>query len=158
MNSTTRFALLRMAKHRLLSSRNSITIAVLSTFLVTRERGEKLENKSLAQMEEKCWRLSSLHAEQGKKIENKSLAQMEENITTSSFYTISLLPQILLGALSSSTFTACDTRTVKNLEQTSTKNKLRSMYDVKWETPLGEGGFGAVFLGKEKKTGELLSR
>mmetsp|Transcript_21779 Transcript_21779/g.24453 ORF Transcript_21779/g.24453 Transcript_21779/m.24453 type:complete len:796 (+) Transcript_21779:148-2535(+) len=56
--------------------------------------------------------------------------------------------------------TACDysypiRRTEINMEECSTKKKLRSTYSVKWKVPLGEGGFGAVYLGKEKKTGEL---
>ena len=45
--------------------------------------------------------------------------------------------------------------TLRKMKESSNLKKLRHMYNVKWERPLGEGGFGAVFLGKEKKTGDL---
>lgn len=68
-------------------------------------------------------------------------------------------------------FTSCDyfnmfapqkskisrSRTEKLMQETSTTNKLRSMYDVQWQRPLGEGGFGTVYLGTEKSSGELVA-
>eukprot|EP00536_Pseudo-nitzschia_multiseries_P003353 jgi/Psemu1/185678/e_gw1.51.59.1 len=35
------------------------------------------------------------------------------------------------------------------------KKNLQNLYDVDWKSPLGEGGFGAVYLGQEKETGDL---
>jgi serine/threonine protein kinase len=43
------------------------------------------------------------------------------------------------------------------MKESATKQKLESKYDVRWDRPLGEGGFGAVYLGTEKKTGELVA-
>lgn len=47
--------------------------------------------------------------------------------------------------------------TVQLMENSSTKKSLRSVYNVKWKKPLGEGGFGTVYLGKHRKTGELVA-
>jgi serine/threonine protein kinase len=43
------------------------------------------------------------------------------------------------------------------MEESKTKVKLESKYKVEWKRPLGEGGFGTVFLGTDKKTGELVA-
>ena len=45
--------------------------------------------------------------------------------------------------------------TSRIMENATTKKKLRSKYKVQWKRILGEGGFGAVYLGKEKKSGEF---
>ena len=46
-------------------------------------------------------------------------------------------------------------RTLSQIELERTQKSLQKSYDVKWERPLGEGGFGAVYLGREKKSGDL---
>jgi hypothetical protein len=45
-------------------------------------------------------------------------------------------------------------RTIRTMEDTSTKATLKSKYDVKWGSPLGEGGFGAVYIAVDRKTKE----
>eukprot|EP00532_Pseudo-nitzschia_australis_P002407 CAMPEP_0168184690 /NCGR_PEP_ID=MMETSP0139_2-20121125/13383_1 /TAXON_ID=44445 /ORGANISM="Pseudo-nitzschia australis, Strain 10249 10 AB" /LENGTH=793 /DNA_ID=CAMNT_0008106347 /DNA_START=119 /DNA_END=2500 /DNA_ORIENTATION=+ len=46
-------------------------------------------------------------------------------------------------------------RTMSQIKLERAKHSLRDLYDIKWNRPLGEGGFGAVYLGQEKKTGDL---
>lgn len=46
-----------------------------------------------------------------------------------------------------------DTR--KKLREGMTEKKLTSVYKVDWNRPLGEGGFGEVYLGKDHKTGNF---
>jgi serine/threonine protein kinase/CRP-like cAMP-binding protein len=48
-------------------------------------------------------------------------------------------------------------RTEKLMQETSTTSKLQSLYDVQWSIPLGVGGFGTVYLGTEKSTGESVA-
>ena len=43
--------------------------------------------------------------------------------------------------------------TQRKMREEMAKRKLANMYDVEWNRPLGEGGFGAVYLGKCKHTG-----
>ena len=43
------------------------------------------------------------------------------------------------------------------MEKTATRETLRSKYDVNWESPLGEGSFGVVYLGIDKATGEKVA-
>jgi len=45
--------------------------------------------------------------------------------------------------------------TQRKLREEKAKKKLANMYNVEWNRPLGEGGFGAVFLGKDKSTGSF---
>jgi serine/threonine protein kinase len=40
------------------------------------------------------------------------------------------------------------------MEETKTRDKLESRYAVQWNRPLGEGGFGSVYLATDKITGE----
>jgi serine/threonine protein kinase len=47
--------------------------------------------------------------------------------------------------------------TIRRMQDTSTQATLRSKYDVQWNAPLGEGGFGAVYLAKDRKTKELVA-
>jgi serine/threonine protein kinase len=47
--------------------------------------------------------------------------------------------------------------TLRRMEDTSTKDTLKSKYDVQWRTPLGEGGFGAVYIATDRKTKEKVA-
>jgi serine/threonine protein kinase/Ca2+-binding EF-hand superfamily protein len=48
-------------------------------------------------------------------------------------------------------------RTIRRIEDSSTKATLKSRYDVQWKSPLGEGGFGAVYLATDRKTNERVA-
>ena len=48
-------------------------------------------------------------------------------------------------------------KTIRQMKDTSTKETLRSKYDVQRKTPLGEGGFGAVYLATDRNTKELVA-
>lgn len=127
MHSYTRFTSLMVKRRCLL--RNTVAVGGLfSALLVTREEETK--------------------------IENKTNIQMEQGVSPNEVITNALLPSDILGGV-----TACDfdsqAPTTRKMEESSTRKKLRSMYNVKWKRPLGEGGFGAVYLGREKKTGDL---
>jgi len=52
------------------------------------------------------------------------------------------------------TFTLRRHRTMEMLSETSTAATLRSRYDVDWDRPLGEGAYGAVYLGTDRETGQ----
>jgi predicted Ser/Thr protein kinase len=43
--------------------------------------------------------------------------------------------------------------TFARLHETAIKDTLQSKYAVNWKKPLGEGTFGTVYLGKDRKTG-----
>lgn len=43
----------------------------------------------------------------------------------------------------------------RKIRETSSEKKLGCVYNVEWTRPLGEGGFGAVYLCKDKRTGAL---
>mmetsp|Transcript_2796 Transcript_2796/g.5906 ORF Transcript_2796/g.5906 Transcript_2796/m.5906 type:complete len:476 (-) Transcript_2796:1485-2912(-) len=45
-------------------------------------------------------------------------------------------------------------QTIRWLDKTSSKATLESRYKVDWNNPLGEGGYGAVYLCTDRKTGE----
>lgn len=47
--------------------------------------------------------------------------------------------------------------TLRRFKDTSSSATLESKYDVQWENVLGEGGFGAVYLGKDRTTKELVA-
>ena len=49
------------------------------------------------------------------------------------------------------------TRTIRRIEDSSAKSTLKSRYDVQWRTPIGEGGFGAVYLATDRKTKERVA-
>jgi len=91
--------------------------------------------------------------------EKKSHLQIEQRTASSAVFTTDLFPYDLLRRV-----TACDvdsqasksnSSVSQHMHAESTKKELRSMYKVRWKRPLGEGGFGMVYLGKEKKTGDL---
>lgn len=81
------------------------------------------------------------------------------------------LPSLLsfAAAASSTMTTSCDffaakprqtirrRRTLKRMKDTKTRDKLEQKYTVQWNRPLGEGGFGSVYLGTDKRTGELVA-
>lgn len=48
-------------------------------------------------------------------------------------------------------------RTLKRMDENTTKESLESRYDVNWRAPLGEGSFGAVYLGTDRRTGEKVA-
>lgn len=48
-------------------------------------------------------------------------------------------------------------RTIERLDKTKNLDTLQSKYKVKWIRPLGEGTFGAVYLGRDRKTGEQVA-
>ena len=48
-------------------------------------------------------------------------------------------------------------KTIRRMKDTSTKETLRAKYNVRWKKPLGEGGFGTVYLGTDKSTKELVA-
>jgi hypothetical protein len=48
-------------------------------------------------------------------------------------------------------------RTLKRMDENTSKESLESRYDVNWRTPLGEGSFGAVYLGTDRRTGEKVA-
>jgi predicted Ser/Thr protein kinase len=48
-------------------------------------------------------------------------------------------------------------RTIKRLQETKTRERLENKYNVQWNRPLGEGGFGSVYLATDKKTGEMVA-
>ena len=43
----------------------------------------------------------------------------------------------------------------RKMREEMTEKKLAYLYNVEWNRPLGEGGFAAVYLGKDKITGSL---
>jgi serine/threonine protein kinase len=49
------------------------------------------------------------------------------------------------------------TETIQRMDNTSTKDSLRSRYKVNWRKPLGEGAFGAVFLATNRETGDKVA-
>lgn len=48
-------------------------------------------------------------------------------------------------------------RTLKRMDENTTKESLDSRYEVNWGNDLGEGSFGSVFLAKDRKTGEKVA-
>jgi len=48
-------------------------------------------------------------------------------------------------------------RTIRRIQDSSTKSTLKSRYDVQWKTPIGAGGFGSVYLATDRKTKELVA-
>jgi hypothetical protein len=48
-------------------------------------------------------------------------------------------------------------RTIQHMEDMSTKETLSSKYKVAFDQALGEGGFGAVYIGTDRKTGEQVA-
>lgn len=43
-------------------------------------------------------------------------------------------------------------RTIRRIEETCNKETLKARYHVNWKKPVGEGGFGAVYVGVDKKS------
>jgi serine/threonine protein kinase len=47
--------------------------------------------------------------------------------------------------------------TIQHMQETSSRMSLKLKYDVQWRNPLGEGGFGAVYLATDRKTKEKVA-
>lgn len=47
--------------------------------------------------------------------------------------------------------------TLRRMEEVRDKRKLQDVYHVRWDPPLGEGGFGAVFAAANKDTKKLVA-
>ena len=48
-------------------------------------------------------------------------------------------------------------RTLKQMDENSSKDSIDNRYHVDWDVPLGEGSFGAVYLAADKLTGEKVA-
>ena len=48
-------------------------------------------------------------------------------------------------------------RTIQRMNENATKATVRSKYDIQFHNPLGEGGFGAVYIGTNRKTQEKVA-
>ncbi|CAB9525992.1 MAP kinase-activated protein kinase 2 (Fragment) [Seminavis robusta] len=48
-------------------------------------------------------------------------------------------------------------RTLRRMDENSTKDSMDSRYDVDWDSPLGEGSFGAVYVATDRRTGEKVA-
>ena len=48
-------------------------------------------------------------------------------------------------------------QTLRKMDENSTKASLDSRYDIDWDKPIGEGSFGAVYVAKDRKTGEKVA-
>ena len=47
--------------------------------------------------------------------------------------------------------------TIVQYKNEVSQQSLRTLYKVNWKEPLGQGGFGAVYSAKDKKTGEIVA-
>lgn len=45
-------------------------------------------------------------------------------------------------------------QTLRKMDENSTKASLDSRYDINWDSPIGEGSFGAVYSAKDRQTGD----
>ncbi|MGK3733179.1 MAG: hypothetical protein ACI8RD_000420 [Bacillariaceae sp.] len=158
--NTKKFAVLMANKRSKYLLRDTIAIGgiVASALLITQEEEPKKKQEESKMIDENI-----LHSQ-------KIIEQGSSSMTSSSTSVVSkktadylFVPQydLLRGMFSSQLFsnvTACDSafkqpNTHIHMENAATKKKLRSKYHVQWKRILGEGGFGAVYLGKEKKSG-----
>lgn len=48
-------------------------------------------------------------------------------------------------------------QTVRKMEEDSSSERLENRYSIDWNTPLGEGSFGVVYLGVDRKSGERVA-
>jgi hypothetical protein len=167
--NTKKFALLMANKRYRYLLRDTIAIGGIfaSALLIAREEEQK-ESK----IDENKLLHSQRIMEQGS-ISMTSSTSTSTAVVSTKTADYLFVPQydLLRGMFSSPLFsnvTACDSafkpppnthiqghQTSKIMENAATKKKLRSKYNVKWKRILGEGGFGAVYLGKEKKSGEF---
>ena len=178
-NSTKKFALLMAnnKRHRYLL-RDTIAIGGIfasALLIATREVDEQKESSKID--ENKLLHSQQIVMEHSSSSSNSSVTSSTSIAVVSS---TKIAPDFLFvpqydlhrGMFSSpslfSNVTSCDFKptppnvhikrnqtTSRIMENATTKKKLRSKYKVQWKRILGEGGFGAVYLGKEKKSGEF---
>lgn len=99
-------------------------------------------------------RRSSLDEEEPKAVRNELL---QTNYPDSSILSL-LAPNMTQCEFLNSRFsTLIRSSTIRRMEDTSTKDTLKSKYDVQWRTPLGEGGFGAVYIATDRETKEKVA-
>ena len=48
-------------------------------------------------------------------------------------------------------------QTIIQYKNEVSKESLRTLYEVNWKKPLGQGGFGAVYSAKDRRTGEIVA-
>ena len=48
-------------------------------------------------------------------------------------------------------------QTLRKMDENSTKASLDSRYDIDWDSPIGEGSFGLVYVAKDRQTGEKVA-
>jgi hypothetical protein len=102
-----------------------------------------------------------------KEVENQETTTTRTSVTN---LTSMLAPfsQFLFSSISANTNrTSCAlfpmpsrlarSRTIQHMEDMSTKETLASKYKVAFDQALGEGGFGAVYIGTDRKTGEQVA-
>lgn len=99
-------------------------------------------------------RRNSLDEEEPKTVRNELFQRSDPDISIQSL----LAPNMTQCAFLSSRFSSLTrSSTHRRMEDTSTKDTLKSKYDVQWRTPLGEGGFGAVYIATDRKTKEKVA-
>ena len=178
-NSTKKFALLMAnnKRHRYLL-RDTIAIGGIfaSALLIATREVEKQKESSKID-ENKLLHSQQIIMEHSSSSSSSSVTSSTSTAVVSSTKIAPdhlFVPQydLLRGMFSSpslfSNVTSCDFKptppnvhikrnqtTSRIMENATTKKKLRSKYKVQWKRILGEGGFGAVYLGKEKKSGEF---
>ncbi|KAL3924966.1 MAG: hypothetical protein SGILL_000722, partial [Bacillariaceae sp.] len=122
--------------------------SVLSAFLLTANR-EVEEDEDVKQAPTRCSRVTMAEDNHVPSIFPVSVSspQSLNSVTACDFFAARPRPQQSLRRR----------RTIKRMDETKTRERLENKYRVDWKRPLGEGGFGAVYLGTDKKTGELVA-
>jgi hypothetical protein len=127
-----------MAKNRYLS-RNAIAAAgLLSAFLVIRDEEKK----------KYC----------------KRHVKVEHGTSPSEVYMAAWIPNDSFANTTACDFDSQPPKQIQQIRKQETRRKMREgltemklgcVYNVEWNRPLGQGGFGAVYLGEDKRTGAL---
>jgi hypothetical protein len=137
MHSYPRFVSL-FAKNRHLSRNTIVAAGLFSAFFVTRKEGKKKDCKPNAKVKHGAPPTEVYTAAW---ITNDSFA----NTTACDFD--SQPPQPIQRIRRQ--------QTQRKMREGLTEKKLGCVYNVEWNRPLGQGGFGAVYLGEDKRTGAL---